>query len=63
MQDLGNVLEQPMAAIWHGDAYHCARNTFLANRPIHAVCLDCDQHARSRKLLERAQRRYRWLIR
>lgn len=33
MFDLGNVLEGPMPAIWHGDAGHCARNTFLANRP------------------------------
>lgn len=63
MYDAGNAVDEPMRAIWHGDYYQHARRSFLSNRPIHAVCLDCDQHARSQTLLERSRRRYRWFVR
>jgi MoaA/NifB/PqqE/SkfB family radical SAM enzyme len=63
MFDAGNILEQPMRSIWHGEGYRRARERFVARQPIHAVCLDCDQHDRSRALLERARRRYPRLAR
>jgi len=61
MLDLGNVLAEPMAAIWHSSAYRRVRRAFLEGRPAHPVCLDCDQLGRSRAAMERARRRYRWL--